>query len=169
MMMSPSSLLTADLCDLYENDAEHNLQVVAPILKHFGGHTAFSGTVVTLSVKDDNAMVRATLSRPGNAGVLVIDGAGSRASALLGGNLGQLAVDHGWAGVVVNGCVRDTQELSALPLGVMAIASCPKRSAKAGVGTLNETVRFGGVTFSSGMFLVADADGVIVLNQYTPK
>ena len=95
---------TTDLCDEHSD----HLRVVAPMFKRFGGHARFSGQVVTLKLFEDNSLVRDTLAKPGEGRVLVVDGGGSLRCALVGGMLGELAVNNGWAGIVVNGCVRDT-------------------------------------------------------------
>jgi regulator of ribonuclease activity A len=90
--------------------------------------------------------------------VLVVDGGASLQCALLGDLLGEKAVANGWSGVVVNGCIRDSARLGELPLGVMALATHPRRSEKRGHGDRDVAVRFAGVTFHPGDFLYADED-----------
>ncbi|GAB4439362.1 MAG: ribonuclease E activity regulator RraA [Chloroflexi bacterium OHK40] len=154
------SLKTTDL-----SDANEDVQVGEPGLHHFGGRRRFGGPVATLRVFEDNALVRAALEEPGEGRVLVIDGGGSLRCALLGDQLGALAVRNGWAGVVVNGCVRDTAELAGLPLGVLALAPHPRRSIKRGEGVRGATLRFAGLTIAPGAYLYADEDGVIVADR----
>lgn len=149
---------TADLCDAHE----HLVQVADPILHDYGGLTTFSGPITTLMVVDDNTSVRELLEEEGNGRVLVVDGGGSTRCALVGDRLGQIAADNGWAGIVVNGCVRDVASLAEIPLGVKALASMPLRSAKQRPGLLDVPVRFAGITFLPGHYLYADDDGVIV-------
>lgn len=153
--MTPS---TADLCDAHRSD----LQVAEPILRDFGGTRAFAGAIVTVQVHDDNVLVRHALNHPGEGRVLVIDGEGSLRCALLGDQLAQMAVDHGWAGIVVHGCVRDVARLHRLPLGIKALAACPARSGKEGKGRHGTTLRFAGVTFEPGAWVYADEDGLLV-------
>lgn len=149
---------TADLCDQF-GDA---LRVLAPGLSDFGGITAFEGQVSTVRVFEDNGLVRAALESPGNGRVLVVDGQASLRCALLGGNLGLLAEQNGWAGVVVWGAIRDTAELRRCRTGVKALASCPRRPARAGAGERDVAVLVAGVAISPGDWLVADADGIVV-------
>lgn len=144
------------------SDANPAWPVLDPILAHFGGRERFSGPVRTLAVFEDNAQVRELLEQPGNGAVLVVDGGGSTRCALVGGNLGQLAVKNGWAGLLVWGCVRDTAELGACDVGVMALAPHPRKSVKRGVGRVDVPVSFGGVTFAPGMTVHVDEDGVVV-------
>jgi regulator of ribonuclease activity A len=91
-----------------------------------------------------------------------VDGGASSQCALLGDLLGEKAVANGWSGVIVNGCVRDSARLGQLELGVLALATHPRRSEKRGHGDRDVPVRFAGVTFHPGDFLYADEDGLIV-------
>ena len=111
------------------SDAHPHCPIVRPGLHNFGGHTRFFGPIKTLKVFEDNALVRAELEQAGHGAVLVVDGGGSQRCALVGGLLGELAVQNGWAGIVVNGCVRDVVELRDQPLGVRALASHPRMAA----------------------------------------
>lgn len=149
--------LTADLCDEFSD----RLQILAPGYASFGGHARFAGRIATLKVFEDNSRVREMLSEPGEGRVLVVDGGGSRRCALVGHQLGALAVRNGWAGIVVYGCIRDSVALGLLPLGVRALATHPLKSVKNGVGERELAVTFDGATFRPGDWLYADEDGVI--------
>jgi regulator of ribonuclease activity A len=152
---------TADLCDEFGDE----VRVLAPGFGDFGGEPAFAGTVVTLQVYEDNSLVRTVLDDPGNGRVLVIDGGGSLACALVGGNLAKLAERNQWSGIVVAGAVRDLQELRACRVGLRALAANPRKSRKAGVGTRGAAVEIGGVTIAPGSWIAADADGIIVASR----
>ena len=91
-----------------------------------------------------------------------MDGGGSIESALCGDLIAKAATDNGWAGIVINGAVRDTQVLSTLDIGVVALGSNPRKSAKDGAGQVDVPVTFGGATFSPGATVWADPDGVLV-------
>lgn len=155
------STATTDL-----SDAHPEAQTCEPIFEDFGGHAAFHGPIKTLKVFEDNALVRATLETPGERRVLVVDGGGSTRCALFGGNLGQLAVKNGWAGVVVYGLVRDSVELSQQAFGLKALGTHPRKSEK-GLHSAHadRVVSFAGVTFKPGAWLYADADGIVVSDQ----
>ncbi len=152
-----NELKTADLCD-----AHPEAQVAAPIFRCFGGRRAFAGRVVTVLCLDDNSKVRDAVGEPGDGKVLIVDGGASLQCALLGDLLAEKAVANGWAGVIVNGCVRDTGRLAELDLGVMALAAHPRRSEKRGHGDRDVPVRFAGVTFHPGDHVYADDDGLLV-------
>ena len=152
------SFQNADLCDQF--DAE--VRVVTPMFRSFGGKTSFSGPITTLKVFEDNSLVRAALETPGNGRVLVIDGGASMRCAMVGDQLAVLAVNNGWAGIVVYGCIRDSKAIGSMPVGVFALGTHPRKSVKKGAGDADIPVTFGGVTFTPGEFLYADEDGVIV-------
>ena len=153
---------TADLCDEHSAQLGAALQVAQPLLRPYGGVRAFCGPIATVQVQDDNTSVRLRLQEPGAGRVLVVDGGGSLLCALLGDQLAQLAVANGWAGVVVNGCIRDSAAIGQMPLGVLALGTLPRKSEKRGPGQHDVPVQFGGVTFTPGHYLYADDDGVLV-------
>ena len=149
---------TADLCD----DHGDAVQVLAGNFGSYGGVDAFCGPVSTLAVFEDNTLVREALAEPGDGRVLVVDGRGSERCALVGGNLGVLAADNGWTGLVVDGCVRDAAELRVSAVGIRARGTCPRRSVKKGAGERDVPVTVAGVDFVPGMWLWADHDGIVV-------
>lgn len=160
------SFATTDLCD--DNPGmldDGSLQVLSPFFRHFGKRLQFAGPVATLKVHEDNALVRATLETQGEGKVLVVDGGGSLRRALVGGQLGLLAQNNGWAGVIVDGCVRDSAELAECDVGIMALATHPQRSARDGVGKRDVNVQIAGVAVRPGDWIYADVDGVLVARQ----
>ena len=152
---------TPDICD----DFSDQLEVLEPLFREFGGKDKFSGEIVTIKCFEDNSLVKQTLGTAGHGKVLVVDGGGSLRCALLGDLLGAMAVENGWQGILVNGCVRDVEILKGMDLGVRAINSYPRKSTKRGEGQLNVSTRFAGVGFEPGQYLYADANGVVVAER----
>lgn len=149
---------TCDLCDLH--DAQ--VRVLDLPLRDYGGRLAFNGLVSTVRAFEDNSRVREAVAEPGQGRVLVIDGNGSTRRALLGDLLAAQALENGWAGVVVFGAIRDSGALGALDLGVKALATCPRKTDKRGLGERDVVLDFGGVTIRPGDWLCADEDGVVI-------
>ncbi len=147
--------------DLYDERGEE-LASLPLQLQNLGGRAAFEGPIRTIRCFEDNGLVKSTLATPGDGAVLVVDGAGSLNSALMGDMIAASAVANGWAGVVINGPVRDRLALAELDLGVKALGSNPRKSAKAGAGEVDVPVEFGGVTFVPGKRLFSDEDGILV-------
>lgn len=149
---------TADLYDQFEEE----LQSLTLQLRGFGGRTAFDGPIRTIRCVEDNALVKATLATPGDGSVLVVDGGGSLRTALMGDLIAAAAVENGWAGVVIHGAIRDSVAINGLDLGVKALGTNPRKSAKLGAGEIDVDVSFGGVTFRVGAHLYSDEDGILV-------
>lgn len=152
------TIATADLYD-QRGDALDSLSLQ---LHDIGGRTAFDGPIRTVRCHRDNALVKQVLATPGEGAVLVVDGGGSLESALVGDLIAASAVDHGWVGIIVHGAIRDRDAIGVLPLGVKALGSNPRKSAKDGVGEVDVEVVIAGVRFTPGRHVWADADGVLV-------
>ncbi|KAL6200534.1 hypothetical protein ACLB2K_030315 [Fragaria x ananassa] len=154
---------TAEVCDtntvlLGSGD----LRVLPPVFQMYGQCRAFSGPISTIKVFEDNVLVRELLETRGEGRVLVIDGGGSMRCALVGGNLGQLAQNMGWAGIVVNGCIRDVDEINGCDIGVRALASHPMKSNKRGHGDKHVPINIAGTLIREGEWLYADSDGILI-------
>ena len=152
---------TADLSDAYPE----SVRVLEPLFRDYGATDHFSGPVETVQVFEDNALVRRTLEGNGEGRVLVVDGGGSLRCALVGGRLGQLARSHGWSGLLINGCVRDSVDLARISIGIRALTATPVRSGKEGKGSVGLPVSFAGVTILPGQILYADQDGTILADR----
>ena len=155
---SSPSINTADLYD----ERGEELDSVALQFQSLGGRSHFSGQARTIRCFQDNALVKATLATPGNGAVLVVDGGGSLETALMGDMIAESAVANGWAGVVINGAVRDREAIARLDLGVKALGSNPRKSAKDGAGEMGVDVVIGGVTIRTGATIWCDPDGILV-------
>ncbi|RBY88047.1 ribonuclease [Blastococcus sp. TBT05-19] len=151
------------------SDDHPEAQVCDPVFQIFGGAPAFSGRIATVKVFEDNTLVKEAVESPGEGRVLVVDGGGSLRCGLVGGNLAVSAATNGWAGIVVNGCIRDADELAQQPVGVRALAAMPRKS-KRGLhsGQAGIPVVFAGVVFRDGEWLCADRDGIVVLPEAPP-
>lgn len=160
-MTDPAVEATADLVDRYGEE----LGSIAVQFRSFGRHRRFAGPAVTVKCFEDNALLKSTLSTwPDASGaVLVVDGGGSLRSALVGDLIAGLAVEHGWSGLVVHGCVRDSVALDELDIGIKALGTNPRKSAKTGAGVVGEPVEIGGIKITSGQIVVSDEDGIVVL------
>ena len=159
-MASAMTISTCDLSDKYGDKC----RVLTPVFSHFGGRKRFHGLIATLRCPEDNTRLKELASTPGCGRVLVVDSGGSLRYALLGDLVGKLALEQGWAGVVMHGAVRDTAALAKLDLGVMALGVTPRRSLKNGEGQLGLIIEIGGVSCSQGDMLFADEDGIVLID-----
>lgn len=154
---------TCDLCDTHRHDHSGAFRVLPPVFHSYGGRATFQGPVSTVKCHEDNSRVKEAVEQPGEGRVLVVDGGGSLRHALVGGNLAAAAARNGWAGVVVDGAVRDVAELAAAAVGIRALAAMPLPTEKRGEGLREVPVRLQGVPVRPGDWLVADDDGIVVL------
>ena len=150
---------TADLVD----DIGPEVRSCDLQLRQFGGRSQFAGPITTVTCFEDNALLKSILSEPGDGGVLVIDGDGSLHCALVGDLIAGLGVDNGWSGLIVNGAVRDSAALRTLDIGIKALGTNPRKSAKTGNGVRDAAVEFGGVVFVPGEVVHSDDDGIVVV------
>jgi regulator of ribonuclease activity A len=161
--MDFQTFATCDLCDAHKNDTDGAFRVLPPVFRDFGGIARFAGRVSTVKCFEDNSLVKASVESPGEGRVLVVDGGGSLRRALVGGNLAAAAVRNGWAGVVVDGCVRDVAELAQAQVGIRALAAMPLPTDKRNEGRRDVPVLVQGVWMRPGDVLFADADGIVVM------
>ena len=151
---------TAILCDAHSRD--DHFQITEPLFMSYGANPVFSGQITTLKTFEDNVLVRTVLEEKVQNRVLVVDGGGSHRCALVDINLATLAIDNGWQGIVVYGCIRDSALIAGLPIGIRALHTHPLKSHKKDHGDRDLLVSFAGVNFKKDHFLYADSDGIIV-------
>lgn len=123
-----------------------------------------AGPALTVDVRPgDNLMIHAAiaLAKPGD--VLVIDGKGDESCALMGEIMVSQCMALGIAGIIVYGAVRDTEAIRALGFPMYAIGANPNGPSKLVPGRINWPVSVGGVTVQPGDLVVADGDGVVVV------
>lgn len=165
MSETNAGITTADLYD----ELEDALDSCSTQFRRFGRKARFHGAIVTVRCFRDNQIVKETLNSPGEGKVLVVDGDANVESALMGDMIAEAAVKNGWAGVVINGAIRDSVAVDELDLGVKALGTNPRKSAKAGEGEKDVPVSFGGATFTPGDHLWSDEDGVVVTSAENAK
>lgn len=156
--MTVEFIPTADLVDEIGED----VRSCDTQFRNLGGRTEFAGPITTVKCFQDNALLKKVLSEPSHGGVLVIDGDGSLHTALVGDVIAGLGRDNGWAGVIVNGAIRDSKLIGEMDFGCKALGTNPRKSTKTGAGERDIVVSFGGVDFIPGQTVYADSDGIVV-------
>lgn len=147
--------------DLYDQHGEQLESCDLPF-RNYGGIREFSGEIVTFRSREDNLILKDMIAEPGRGRVIVVDTEGVTRCAMLGDSMALKAHESGWAGLIVNGAIRDVDALSHIAIGIKALGSNPRRSLKAGAGERNAILTFGGAMFTPGALLVSDADGIVV-------
>ena len=162
-MSTDSKLVTGDLCDAHKANLDGSFRVLPPVFRDYGKRVRFAGVVSTVKCFEDNSFVKAALEEPGGGRVLVVDGGGSLRRALVGGNIAAGAAKNGWAGVLVDGCVRDSAELAQCDIGIRALALVPMPTERRNQGQRDVALHIHGVWVLPGEWLVADEDGIVVM------
>ncbi|SSY70607.1 ribonuclease E activity regulator RraA [Alysiella crassa] len=152
-----ANFLNADLMDIAPET-----QSCETDFKSYGQRKRFCGRIRTVKVFQDNGLVRRMSETPSDGEVMVVDGGGSRFSALMGDRLARKAMENGWAGVVIFGVIRDSVEINTLDFGVKALGTNPRKSPTEYQGEIDVPVSFGNVDFVAGKYLYSDEDGVLV-------
>ncbi len=152
---------TPDLCDEYPD----SVRILEPIFRNYGGKTSFGGEIVTIKCFEDNSRVKESAATPGKGKVMVIDGGGSLKKALLGDLIAETALNNGWEGFIIYGCIRDAEQIGSMQIGVKALNTIPLKTQRKGVGDLNIPITIGGVTITPGEHIYADTTGIIVSSE----
>ena len=150
---------TADLVD----DIGPEVRSCDSQFRQFGGHPEFAGRISTIRCFQDNALLKSVLSEDGDGRVLVIDGGASVHTALVGDVIAELGRSNGWSGLIISGAVRDAATLRTLGIGIKALGTNPRKSAKTGTGERDIVISFGGVDFVPGDLAFSDDDGIVVV------
>ena len=153
-----TTISTPDLSDRFDQKVD----VVEPLFKHYGALKQGYGQITTVAWFEDNSLVAKQVKSPGEGRALVVDGGGSLRCSLLGDQLAAMAIDNGWSAIFINGCLRDVEIIAPMGFVVMALASIPRKTVKAGKGNLNVPVSFAGVTFHPKHYLFIDETGILV-------
>lgn len=152
---------TADLVDDYED----KVRFCDLSWQRFGRKSSIYGPIATLKVFQDNALVKTVLSEPGEGRILVIDGGGSTRTALVGDVIAEIGRTSGWAGIIVNGAIRDGEALDAMDFLVFSLGRSPIKSTKTAAGHRDIRVTFGNADFVPGQWIYVDADGVLIAEE----
>ena len=152
------TFFTADICD------EHSEKVFAleAGYSNYGGADKCQGQIVTIKLDRNNSdLIKLLRDEDGTGKVVVVD-VHRAYFAVVGENLMKFAQQNNYAGIVVNGYIRDTSQIKGIPVALYALGTCPRKYIPTTAGQKNIGLSFGGIEFNSGDYLYADTDGVIV-------
>ena len=156
----------ATVSDLHEAmaAAEARCGLMSARMRPLNRGIRIAGPAVTaFCAPGDNLMMHRALylSQPGD--VLVVVCAAETSGAQWGDIAARYALQKGLAGVVVHGCIRDTDALEEMRFPVWSTAISPARPEKRGHGMVNAPVSCDGVIVNPGDLIVADGDGVVCI------
>lgn len=155
---------TADFCDRYPE----KVFVLGPGYTNYGGAPMCQGVIATIWLDGNNSDLITLLRDEKGEGKVVVVDADQAYYAIVGENLMKFAHQNGYAGIVVNGYIRDTFQIKDIPVGLYALGTCSRKVIPVSKGKRDIPLSFGGVDFRSGEYLYADTDGVIVTPEPLP-
>jgi RraA family protein len=147
-------------------DAAKHTRVMSGALRCRSGNPMIVGPAVTVRCRDDFLGVIQAIEAAGPGDVLVVDG-GGRETALGGELFARAALGRGLAGIIVDGGYRDLAYVASCDLPVYSRHHTPMAGTTIRPATLNEPVTCGGVRVSAGDIVIADRDGIVVLDPAT--
>lgn len=152
------TFFTADICD----DHSDKVFTLEPGYSNYGGADKCQGQIVTIRLDKNNSdLIKLLRDEDGTGKVVVVDVARDY-YAVVGENLMKFAHQNNYAGIIVNGYIRDTFQIKDIPVALFALGTCPRKYIPVTSGEKDIELSFGGVDFRSGDYLYADTDGVIV-------
>lgn len=144
------------------SDCMARMTAAGPRLRpmHKGGYLA--GPAITVKCRPgDNLMIHKalTLAQPGD--VIVVDAGGDLTNALFGEIMVATSVRIGLAGIVLNGAVRDCEEIGRGDFPLYAAGVTHRGPYKDGPGEINVPIAIDGMVIQPGDLMVGDADGLL--------
>lgn len=156
-----ASFFTADICDNHPDE----VSVLEAGYHNHGGTSHCQGEVVTIRLDRNNSDLISLLRDEDGRGKVVVVDVDRAYYAVVGENLMKFAHANHYAGIIVNGYVRDTRQISDIPVALHALGICPRKYIPVTGGERGVTLTFGGVQFNQGDHVYADSDGVIVTRR----
>ena len=147
-----------DICDNFSD----SIQVGDIHFQSYGKKKSFYGQVETLFCPDDNSLVKKLLNTNGNNKVLVVDATSNAHTSMVGDQIAAAAKKNNWAGIIVNGYIRDIEVIANIDIGVLAKASVPLKTNKDDFGKQGVNLYFNNVIIKPGFWIYVDTNGWVV-------
>lgn len=152
------TFFTADICDQHSDKTA----VLGAGYSNYGGADTCQGEVVTIKLDRNNSDLITLLRDVDGSGKVVVVDVGRAYYAVVGEMLMKFAQQNNYAGILVNGYVRDISLINQIPVALFALGTCSRKYIPVTSGEPGVSLTFGDVEFNNGDYLYADTDGVIV-------
>ena len=155
------NFFTADFCD----EHPEKVDVLSFDFKNYGGAQKCRGEVITIKLDKNNSELIKLLRDEDGTGKIVVVDVNAEFYAVVGENLMKFAHQNNYAGIIVNGYIRDTFQIKDIPVALYALGTCPRKYIPVTEGQRDVALSFGGVNFKNGDYVYADTDGVMVTHE----
>jgi regulator of ribonuclease activity A len=152
------TFFTANICDEYSD----RVVVLGAGYSNYGGADKCQGEVVTIKLDRNNSDLITLLRDVDGTGKVVVVDVDQTYYAVVGETLMNFAQQNNYAGIIINGYIRDSLQIRNIPVALYALGTCPRKYIPVTTGEEDVPLVFGGAEFNSGDYLYADTDGVIV-------
>ena len=149
---------TADICDQHSD----KISLLGPGYNNYGGADKCQGEIVTIKLDRNNSDLISLLRDEDGTGKIVVVDVDQAYFAVVGENLMKFAHQNNYAGIIVNGYIRDTFQIKDIPVALFALGTCSRKYIPVTQGERNIPLSFGGIQINNGDYLYADTDGAIV-------
>jgi RraA family protein len=147
-------------------DIQRRMGMMASAIRPMTRNARFFGTILPVLTREgDNLAIHRALDEAVPGDVLVINGHSEINRAVFGDLLAEICLARGIAAVVIDGAVRDVDEIEGLGLPIFARAVNPAGPSKTGPGTVGVPVACGNVVCNPGDAIIGDRDGIIVVSR----
>jgi RraA family protein len=146
------------------DDVANRLQAFTAGFNQYGRKKKFAGPALTVRVRPgDNLFLHKALDLAQPGDVIVVDAGGALNTAIIGAMMSSYAKTRGIEALVIDGAIRDVEELAAVDFPVVARGATPNGPYKTGPGEIGYPIACGGLSIASGDLMLGDEDGVLVI------
>ena len=144
------------------SDCMARMTAAGPRLRPMHKHGYLIGSALTVKCRPgDNLMIHKALTMAQKGDVIVVDAGGDLTNALFGEIMMATAVAIGVAGIVLNGAVRDSDEIARGEFPLYAAGVTHRGPYKDGPGEINVPIAIDGMVVQPGDLMLGDADGLL--------
>ncbi|MCW3767056.1 RraA family protein [Paenarthrobacter sp. PAE-2] len=147
-------------------DVRNRLDMMSADIRCLTPNARLAGAILPIQVwEGDNLAIHRGLDEAKPGDVLVIAGNGVTNRSVFGGILAEICLSKGVTGVIIDGAVRDIEEINDMGLALYAKATVPAGPSKNGPGAVGKPVACGNVVCNPGDIVIGDHDGIVVVPQ----
>ncbi|RXJ86743.1 S-adenosylmethionine--2-demethylmenaquinone methyltransferase [Arcobacter sp. CECT 8985] len=155
------SFFTADICD----NNPQKVNVLGPDFKSYGGLNKAYGEIITVKLdKNNNDLIKLLKNINGEGKVVVVD-VQMQYYAVVGDKLTKFAYDNKYNALVINGYVRDIQNIKKFDIAIYAKGTCPRKYEKVQAGKIACDLNIDNVDIQNGDYIYIDSDGIVIAKE----